>query len=354
MASWWPFRRREPEKRASASGFTAEVMAARESYIAGRRGLAELTATVQGCVSLWESGFAIADVRGTDLLTRRNMAVLARSLALRGEAVFLIRGDGLLPAADWDLSTRNGVPRAYRLSISEAGGGTSMTALAGEVLHVRIGADPVAPWLGSAPLRRASLTASMLHAVESALSEVYEYAPLGSLVLPLPEMPEQDMTNMARSFQGQRGRVLLRESVTVSAAGGPAPATDWAPRGLSPDLEKAMTAETLAAARDSISAAFFVLPSLLNPQAQGPVIREGQRHLCAWGLQPIAELVAEEASAKLGNTVAIDCLRPLQAFDQGSAARAVATLVSAAAEAKAAGLDDATVAAIFARMDWES
>ena len=43
------FRRRaEPvETRAAMSGFTAEIMAARESYISGRRGIAELTATVQ-------------------------------------------------------------------------------------------------------------------------------------------------------------------------------------------------------------------------------------------------------------------------------------------------------------------
>jgi hypothetical protein len=39
------------EKRASASGFTHEVMAARESYISGRTGLAELTATAQTCIS---------------------------------------------------------------------------------------------------------------------------------------------------------------------------------------------------------------------------------------------------------------------------------------------------------------
>ncbi len=42
MVRWWPFRK--SEKRSSMSGFTAELMAARESYISGRRGVAELTA----------------------------------------------------------------------------------------------------------------------------------------------------------------------------------------------------------------------------------------------------------------------------------------------------------------------
>lgn len=69
-----------------------------------------------------------------------------------------------------------------------------------------------------------------------------------------------------------------------------------------------------------------------------------QRHLASWMLQPVAELLAEEATEKLGAAVAVDLLTPLQAFDQGGSARAVATLVQAMAQAKEAGLDPAVVA----------
>lgn len=351
---WWLFKRDKTEKRSAMSGFTAEIMAARESYISGRRGIAELTATAQSCVSLWESALAMADVQGTRFLDRRTMAMLARSLALRGEFVGLIDGAGITPASDWDLSTRRGQPRAYRLSISEAGGGTTTTALAAEVLHVRIGSDPAAPWLGTAPLRRASLTAGMLQAVESALAEVYELAPLGSQVVPMPEIPDQDQTALGRSFRGQRGRVLLRESVAVSAAGGPAPTVDWRPADLTPNLQAAMPGDMLDAARGAICGAFGVLPALFDQAAQGPLVREAQRHLASWTLQPIVSLLAEEASDKLGSKIAIDVLTPLQAFDQGGSARAVATLVQAMAQAKEAGLDPATVASAFKRMDWET
>lgn len=353
MLNFWPFNRsRQVERRAAASGFTAEVMAARESYISGRRGLAELTATAQACISLWESAFAIAEVQGTRFLDRRTMALIGRSLALRGEVVLLAGEGGLTPCADWDLSTRDGVPRAYRVTVSEAGGGVARTVLAAEVVHVRIGSDPVAPWLGTAPLRRAPLTAGLLHALESALGEVYENAPLGSQIVPMPEAPDSDMATMGRSFRGQRGRVLLRESVTVSAAGGPAPASDWKPQDVTPDLSRAMTTEALAAARDSVCTAFGVLPAWFAAAGQGPAIREAQRHLAGWVLQPIAEVLAEEASEKLGSQVSVDVLTPLQAFDQGGSARAVATLVDAMASAKVAGLDPATVAGIFAKMDW--
>ena len=134
-------RKPEAETRAMGTGFTAEVLTAREAYISGTRGIGELTAAVQSCVSLWENGLSLADVEGTDLLDRRALAMAARALALRGEAVFVITDQGLIPASDWDLSTRNGRPRAYRLSIPEVGGGRSETRLAAEVLHVTTGTD---------------------------------------------------------------------------------------------------------------------------------------------------------------------------------------------------------------------
>lgn len=256
----WFKRGPKPETRAVGSGFTAEVMAARESYISGARGIGELTGTVQACVSLWENGLSVADVNGTDMLDRRSLAMAARSLALRGEAVFLIR-DRLVPCSDWDLRTRNGVPTAYRLSVPEAGGGRSETALAAEVLHFRVASDLVAPWVGQAPLKRAQLTAGTLQAIEVALLDVYSVAPIGSQVVPLPETPDTDSETLARGFRGKRGRVLLRESVKVSAAGGPAPAQDWRPSDLTPDLERARLGETLDAARGSICMAYGVLPS---------------------------------------------------------------------------------------------
>ena len=100
--------------------------------------------------------------------------------------------------------------------------------------------------------------------------------------------------------RSERGRVLLRENTNVSATGGPTPATDWRPADLTPNLQAAMPAEMLAAARDSICGVFGVLPALFSPMGQGAMTREAQRHLATWCLQPIAELLAEEASEKLG------------------------------------------------------
>ena len=68
-------------------------------------------------------------------------------------------------------------------------------------------------------------------------------------------------------------------------------------------------------------------------------MREGQRHLAVWQIQPMADLMAEEATAKLGGPVTIDTMRNLQAYDVGGRARALKTIIDAMTLAKEAGLD---------------
>ncbi len=353
----WLFKREAPpvlERRGvPAMGYTAQVMAARESYIAGRSGLGELTAAVQTAVALWEAGFALADVAGTALLSRASMALLARSAALRGEAVMLIREAGLVPAADWDIATRDGTPRAYRVSVPEAGGARSETVLAGEVIHLRLAADPVAPWTGQPPLRRAALSASLLHEVETAIRDVFREAPIGSQIVPLPDSSADDMAAMRAAFRGRRGATLVVEGVAQATAAGMNPQLGQRREELSPDLDKAQALGALAAARDAIFAAFGVLPGLHNPATTGPLVREAQRHLAQWTLQPMAQLLAEEATAKLGSRVSIDVVRPLQAFDAGGRARAFAAMVAALTAAKDAGLDPQAVEDALSFIDWE-
>ncbi|WP_371930861.1 phage portal protein [Paracoccus spongiarum] len=340
-----------PETRSIATGYTADLIAARAEWLSGRSNMAELTATVQSCVSLWESGFVLADVVGTDMLDRRTLAMLARALALRGEAVFLIR-DKLLPVTDWDMKTLHGEPTAYRVSVSEIGGGTSQTVLAAEVLHIRIGSSPVTPWAGTAPLHRASLSAELLQEVETALRDVYRDAPLGSQIIPLPEGSSDDMAAMRRSFRGARGAALVIEGVAQATAAGMNPQLGQRVEGLTPDLQRAMTAETLQAARDAILMSYGVLPGLLNRATTGPLVREAQRHLAQLVLQPLALIVAEEATAKLGQPVTLDVVRPMQAYDHGGKARAFGAMLQAMVQAKEAGLDDATVKDALSFVDW--
>lgn len=342
--SWLDVFKRKPREEQRAASFTDIAMGVRAEWIAGKRGVAELTGTVQGCISLWEQGLSIAE-HDNPLLTPAVLALAARTLGLRGEALFLIRENRLVPVDQWDVTTRDAIPRAYRVTIPDTGGGHVETVLAAEVLHFKIGADAATPWRGTPPLRRSSLTASLLYAIEDALADTFANAPLGSQITPMPETGTTDNDKLAASFRGQRGRVLLRESTNVSAAGGPAPATDWKPSDLTPDLSRSMSVESLRAARDSIMHAFGVLPSLVNAQATGPVVREAQRHLAQWTLQPIATAMAAEIGDKLLSPVQIQVSGPLQAYDAGGRARALTGVVQALGTAKQAGLTPEELAA---------
>lgn len=345
------FRRKPPETRA-AGGYTSALMAAREAWIAGGSGLAELTGAVQSAVGLWESGLSLADVKGTDLLTRRNLAMIARSLALRGEAVLLIR-DRLVPAIDWDLSTRDGLPRAYRLALPEISGGRHETALAGEVLHFRIGCDMATPWAGSSPLARAKLSAQTLEALEATLRDVFTDAPIGSQIVHLPEGSADDMEAMRLAFRGRRGSTLVIEGVVQATAAGMNPNIGQKPDQLSPDIEKTLADKLLTDARGAIFGVYGILPGLHNPATTGPMVREAQRHLAQLTLQPIADLIAEEASDKLGAPVSLDVVRPMQAFDHGGKARAFAAMLTAYATAKDAGLEGTTLQDALTFIDWQ-
>ena len=54
------------------------------------------------------------------------------------------------------------------------------------------------------------------------------------------------------------------------------------PDQLTPDLQRAMPADLLDAARGAICAAYGVLPAMFSPSALGPLVREAQRHLAGW------------------------------------------------------------------------
>jgi hypothetical protein len=84
-------------------------------------------------------------------------------------------------------------------------------------------------------------------------------------------------------------------------------------------------------ARTEARGAFYALRAQVPspPTAQGPAIREAQRHLAQWTLSPIASIIAQEASEKLGGSIAIDVMGPLQAFDAGSLSRVFSTVVRA-------------------------
>ena len=141
-----------------------------------------------------------------------------------------------------------------------------MTALAGEVLHLRVGLDPVAPWLGVAPLKRAQLTAGMLHAVETALAEAYENMPLGSQIVPFPESEDVDLAKLGREFRGSAWASVLSARIRDRSRpqGGPAAGAGLAP--VRPHARSGSKARMTREALDGIAREV----DLLRPSASCP------------------------------------------------------------------------------------
>ena len=227
------------------------------------------------------------------------------------------------------------------MSIPEAGGGRTVTALAGEVLHIRIGSDPVAPWTGTAPLRRAALSANLLHEVEGALRDTFRDAPIGSQVLPLPDSSPEDMAEMRTAIRGRQGQTLIIEGVAQATAAGMNPQLGQRRDDLTPDLHRAEADALWSRARGAVAECFGVPAAYFNPASTGPVFREVQRHLVGYTLNPIGKLIADEATAKLGGTITIDMETPLQSYDTGGRARAMSAIIKSMAEAQEAGIDPA-------------
>jgi len=334
MFNW--FRRDKPETRSvDNDGFNMLALLARADAITDAG--ADLSGVVSGCVNLWANGLSMAET-DSDLLTPEVLASIGRQLATEGNSVWYIGPTGLLPVASYSVATTDeGKPRAYHICIPGIDSSSQSTALAGEVLHIRIGADARLPWRGIAPLRRAPISAGLLNATETALAEVFRDAPVGSKVLGMPETSAGANSKLAASFKGKRGRVLVRDSSTVYAGSQGAP-DDWRPADLTPDLRNSMAVESLKTARDAVLHAYGVLPALLNEQSAGPVIREAQRHLAMWTLGPIANLVKHEVKQKTGEAVKLDVFVGLGAYDAGGAARAMSTIIEGLAAAKAGGV----------------
>lgn len=333
LRSLWPFGRKTEESR--GAGYTSDIISARHQFFSGARGVAEATATVETCVSLWERAFATADVADSwrDIVSPSRLGLMGRSLATRGQFVALIDARGgeivLTPATDWDVSTRGGEPIAYRLSIPEAGGGHQVEALAGEVIDIRINTDPVTPWHGQSPLRKVQMTGDMLASIESGLQDVLN-SPWGAQIVPLPKLGARQVTEIqefVHRIRSRRGGFFSLESTQVMAGASQAPHGDFDRKNLSPDLRGMEIPAHWEAARNSIMGAYGIPPILFSAGAQSAALREAQRHAVLWTLAPIAKVASAELGRKLGDAdLKLNLVTPLQAADSAGRARAVGVL----------------------------
>ena len=314
--------------------------------VAGGGRLADPTQTAAAAIAalLYSSALASGDWAPDGILRsaldRRYMAMLGRDLVLRGEAVaeIVVSMDGLRlrPASSWTILGTGTDPGewTYQLWFNGPSGARRSAFLpAAAVLHFRRGEVSRAPWRGVSPLASAGLSARALAEVEGMIGD--EASGARGYVLPVPANPDPDdeddpLAELRRDMGGLRGQL----TVTETTAGGwgegriAAPTTDYKPVRIGGAWPQQVE-QTRAGIMPTVLSAAGIPPSLADPRSDGTSKRESYRFFLHATVQPLAEVIAEEAAAKLDVPGAALTFTRLSAGDVAGRARSVRSLVDA-------------------------
>ena len=330
----WPFGRREPKAQTGGGTSATELaLAALDREAAGRTVDAHALALAESCVGLWERAMASAQVGPDGMalapVSPAVMALVGRSLATRGNALFVIdvgmSGQVTLhPVSSWD--PRGGYrpeSRRYYCTLSAPQGTVTRNLPSAAVLHFRVGASDVEWWRGRAPLYRASATAAVAARLEKQILDETKI-PVGRIVplaLPAPTDETADLTDRIR-----------KGGLTVIPTGhGPAgeqmPSQRYAPQKMG-----AHPAEPLPRLRSDVGheicTAFGVPPALVTEGSDGTAQRESWRRFWLGTIAPLGRLIRAELAAKLDSAATVD-FEALAAADEDGRSRAISRRASA-------------------------
>ena len=291
-------------------------------------------AALEAAAGLYARAFAGAEV-DHEAVGPGVRALIARDLIRRGESVHLIEVRpggvvGLVPAGSWDV--RGGWdPESwwYRVDLFGPSGNISRYVPAAAVVHCRYAVDPARPWWGVSPLDWARDTGTLAAHLEKRLGE--EAGGAVAHVLPVPQdggdgEGTDPLADLKADIRTARGRTVLTET---TAAGwgegrGAAPQSDWQPRRIGanpPAVLQGLRRDVFEAVLSACG-----VPVSLVTDADGTSQREAFRRFLTTGVQPVADLVAEELSVKLAVPVGF-CFEGLYAHDLAGRAAAFQKLV---------------------------
>lgn len=243
---------------------------------------------------------------------------------MKGESCWHIRADqsalDLHPVAYWD-DLGNG---KYHLHIARVNSTETVRALEGEVLHLKINADPVQPWKGRSPWQMMGLTPTLIAEIEAAFSTGTRYA--GKGVLPFPAAVPDDQKGKAISgLQNGALAVLTSKADYAHQSGGHS--AEWRRVDLSPDLQKTEFAEVSRDLHIRLLTGCGIPPALMTENGNAGAMREAYRLFVLQTVQPLARQIMPELSDKLGLTGLSTA--EMMSADVAGRARAVGILTGA-------------------------
>ena len=281
---------------------------------------------------------SLADVEGDrGLLTTRLLAEAARDLIVNGECLYRLDVDldgraRLLRATSYSVYGADPDPESwvYDLSLFGPTASRMVKCSAAETLHVRYATLTGYPWRGLSPLRLAAATGALTARLTDALGQ--EAAVAVARVIPMPQGQSAAVSNAIRNLitAPESGRIVLPETTKAGggAGMGSAPTRDYRADRLgfdAPASEEALYRTLLMEIVSICGCPWALAP---GSGAAGPAIREAQRELLTGTVQPLADLIAEEAGRVLESTVTMSHHK-LAAADVAARARGVHILTQA-------------------------
>ena len=304
-------------KRETRTGFTDIVVAGLEATVGGTSGNLMATGALEVCAGLWARALAAARVEGAAVLTARIRHQIGRDLIRTGESVFLI--DTLNGSLRLEPTAQHQVTKGWRydLHLAQPDGTMQRRNVARDsVLHLMWAVDPARPWEGVSPLGAASLLGKLASGTESKLGE--DLATPVAHLLPTPTDGGATALDTLRSDIGSaRGKAVLAQGTSSGWEEGRTQAgtnKDWQSSRLGPEIPeqlRALYGDVLGA----VAQVCGIPASLVQHQnVDGTESREAYRRWIMANVQPVADMIAEAASAALEDEVVFD-FRGLWAHD---------------------------------------
>ena len=342
----------KPEERSQPGGIDytealANALVERATGTDGTRVDANLTAAVEAASGIVARALSMATINPSNERTRAlnapTMALIGRELIRRGECLFILNvaQDGIqaLPASHWDVQSPSPDPSVwwYRADVPAPNGTKTRTIRASEVLHFTWAVDPRQPWKGISPLDAGSDTTKMLGRLENSAGD--EASIPSGYILPVHGTPEQG-SEIERVIERSRARlkVVANHIQGWATAGGNT--RKGGGSGNPVRIGPAPPSGMVDLRRDTALSVFGAcgIPSELASNGEGTSAREAWRRFLHGTIQPIADQIAVECSAKLGTEITISFDR-LFASDLSGRARAFQSMVGGGMSMdKAAGL----------------
>ena len=294
------------------------------------------TAAVEAAAGMWARSLSACSVSpALPAITPRFLANVAHRLFKKGECLFRILVDPETAAVrfascpSWDIQgSEDEETWRYRCEIS--GPNTSRTALvpSGQCLHFRYYSEPGREWVGVSPLSRMEGTIDTARKISRNTGYAFN-AGSGTLILRGSE-EQLGVQDKFRSNVLSRALSIMSGGVTISHTG-----TDALNEGqqfppqvhrLTPPISQETSLLSQGVGRE-IAAAAGIPPALVS-QSAGNSMREAHRQFVLVTIKPLAYIVANELSRKLGLDISLDT-GPLRSSDLSGISRSVKALVEA-------------------------